>query len=272
MNGYILESRTILESDIWKKPPMYFKVWHYLLMNAQHTNYRNLKRGQLFTSIDQIREACSYYVGYRKVKPSRKEIYGILEWLRNPHEGDNEGNDEGRMIVTMKVTHGMVISIVNYGVFQDPKFYEGNNEGRTKVTTKRTRRSSEGNNTNKNDKKKNKNEKILSATAQKKVPPDRSEVEAYCRAKNYHMDVDGFMTYYNMNGWTLSGGRKIQDWQAAVDYWHTNGKKLGTAETKPAPYFDEFENTPIVAGVESPFKNGAAAEMLRRKREKNVRR
>ena len=72
MNGYILESRKILESEIWNKPPLYFKVWHYLLLNAQHGDYKGLKRGQLITSIPEIQEACSYNVGYRKVKPSKK--------------------------------------------------------------------------------------------------------------------------------------------------------------------------------------------------------
>lgn len=270
MNGYILESRSILESDIWNKPPMFFKVWHYLLMNAQHTSYRNLKRGQLFTSIDQIREACSYHVGYRKVTPSRKEIYGVLEWLRNPHEGNNEGNNEGAMITTTKVTHGMLVNIVNYDVYQDPKTYEGNKKASTKVTTKERRRSSQGNNKNKNVKNiKNDNNFFSGADAQKKIPPDRSEVDEYCLMKNYHMDVDGFMTYYNMNGWTLSGGRKISDWKSAVDYWHQNGKKIGTSETKPAPYFEEFEPRPVAAGVEVPFKGGLAAEMIRRKQAKH---
>ena len=41
-------------------------------------------------------------------------------------------------------------------------------------------------------------------------------------------------------------------------------------EVESISYYREFESVPI-AGVESPFKNGAAAEMLRRKREKNVR-
>lgn len=157
MNGYILESRTILESEIWHKPPLYFKVWNYLLLRAQHKPYKNLRRGQLFTSIDEIREECSYYVGYRKVKPTRKEIFGILDWLRNPHEGNNEGNNEGSMIQTTKVTHGMVITIVNYGVYQDPSFYEGNRKIDTKVTTKRGRRESQGNNINKNGIKNDKN-------------------------------------------------------------------------------------------------------------------
>lgn len=185
MNGYILESRSILESDIWDKPPMFFKVWHYLLMNAQHTAYKNLKRGQLFTSIDQIREACSYHVGYRKVTPSRKEIYGVLEWLRNPHEGNNEGNNEGAMITTTKVTHGMLVNIVNYDVYQDPKTYEGNKKASTKVTTKERRRSSQGNNKNNNEKNdKNANYK----RARKEKPPERTyemnELELKLRATN----------------------------------------------------------------------------------------
>ena len=176
------------------------------------------------------------------------------------------------MVTAKRTRHGTLLTVVNYGFYQDA---QDTNRATKKDTNGATNRATNGatdeaqtiiiNNES------NKVNNFLSAAAQKKIPPARSDVEEYCRAKNYHMDVDGFMTYYNMNGWTLSGGRKIQDWQAAVDYWHTNGKKLGTAETKPAPYFDEFEQRPIVAGVESPFKNGAAAEMLRRKREKNVR-
>lgn len=149
-NGYILESRSILESDIWFKPPMYYKVWKYLLNNAQHSNYRGLKRGQLFTSINEIREACCYYVGYRKIVPTRKEIWGIIDWLRKPHEGDTGGNDKGTMIVTTKVTRGMVVTICNYNYYQDPKNYEGNNESNDEIHTKRTRRERQGNNINKN--------------------------------------------------------------------------------------------------------------------------
>lgn len=142
MNGYILESRQILESEIWKKPPIYFKVWHYLLLNAQYRDTGHLKRGQLFTTIDEIAENCSYKIGYRKIKPTRKEIWGVLEYLRSPHERNNEADTKGTMIVTTKVTHGLIVTICNYNKYQDPKKYEGNNESNneadTKVTTKRT--------------------------------------------------------------------------------------------------------------------------------------
>lgn len=117
-----------MESDIWTKPPLYFKVWHYLLLNANYKDSGTLKRGQLFTSINEIREACSYYVGYRKITPSRQEIFRILEYLRSLHEDDNERDSNDTMIRTTKVTHGMVISIVNYGLYQDPTSYERYNE------------------------------------------------------------------------------------------------------------------------------------------------
>ncbi len=138
--GYILVSRKILDSWIMNKPPEYLKVWIYLLTKAHHAEKNNLKRGQGFTSIPELIEMLSYRVGYRTIKPSKKKVWGIIEWLRNPCEGNYEGSAKEPMIVTMKVTHGFVYTILKYDTYQDPKNYEGNNkgnnEGTTKVTTK----------------------------------------------------------------------------------------------------------------------------------------
>jgi hypothetical protein len=159
--GYILLSRNLLESDIWDKPPLYLKVWVYLLSKAQHQDYKNLKRGQLRTSIPEIQEAMSYMVGYRKQKPSRKQVWSVLEWLRNTHLDSNYeirvngtvNRTRGEpMIVTTKGTHGIVINIVNYGVYQEPKNYEGNNGRTNEKDTNGTRTERQGNNINKNDK------------------------------------------------------------------------------------------------------------------------
>lgn len=156
MNGYILISKSIIESGIWKKPPMYLKVWIYLLTNAQYSDYGKLKRGQLFTSIPMIQKACSYNVGYRTETPSKKEIWGIIEWLRNPYEGNTEGNDVAPMIVTTKVTHGIVVTICKYNDYQNPKYYEGNSVGNNDFRTKELRRERQGNNIKKENKRNNK--------------------------------------------------------------------------------------------------------------------
>lgn len=189
MRGYILESRTILESEVWNKPPLYFKVWNYLLLKASHKDHGNLKRGQLFTSIDEIREACSYKVGYRLKTPSRKEIYGIIDWLRSPHEGNNEGN----MIVTTKVTHGMIVTICNFNKYQDPKFYEGNKDS----DTKEQRKEQKGNNINKNG---NKNDKNIYSQSVNIYPKDIGEqlkAEDRDRLTDIYSDFEGLVAKVN---------------------------------------------------------------------------
>ncbi|MCO4782039.1 MAG: hypothetical protein KC646_06900 [Candidatus Cloacimonetes bacterium] len=159
-SGYILISRSTLDSEIWIKPPLYLKVWTYLLMKAQHKDFKGLKRGQLRTTTKEIQENCFHFVGYRKVTPTRKQIFNILDWLRSPCEEDNEKDNErtikGTMIGTTKGTQGMLVTIDKYSTYQDPKFYEGNNEGTnekpTKGTTNAQRLEQEGDNINKNEK------------------------------------------------------------------------------------------------------------------------
>lgn len=258
-NGWIKLHRKIKDNWIWEDPAM-FQAWIDILLMVNHQDKKikvngqltTIRRGEKLTSILKLAERWGW---------SRKRVMRFLDLL-----------EEDGMCTTIRTPNGTTLKVSNYAEYQGFHSVKGTTKGTTNGTADDTTVDTPlDTQTIMNNKSFNNVNNFFSAGAQKKMPPARSDVEEYCRAKNYHMDIDGFMTYYNMNGWTLSGGRKIQDWQAAVDYWHTNGKKLGTAETKPAPYFDEFENTPIVAGVESPFKNGAAAEMLRRKREKNVR-
>jgi len=163
--GYILLSRKLIESEIWKKPPLYLKVWIYLLSKAQHKDYKGLKRGQLWTSIPEIQEECSWYVGYRKVTPTKDQVYQVIEWLRNPngkisrnpYESNYESNDNTTMITTTKATQGMIIDIVNYNVYQDSRNYESNNEGNDENDTKAIREQRLPNNINKNVKNDNNN-------------------------------------------------------------------------------------------------------------------
>lgn len=123
--GYVLLARKMLESEIMDKPPLYFKLWGWMLLQAKFKEDVNLKRGQFFTSIKEMQEAMSYYVGYRKETPTKKQIRGVYESLY-----------EASMIGTMKVTGGLLITILNYNEYQDPKNYEGHNEKNTKGTTR----------------------------------------------------------------------------------------------------------------------------------------
>ena len=148
--GFVLLSRKLLDSGIMGKPPIYFKLWVLLLLDARHKDGKGLKRGQLITSVPALQDRLSYRIGYRIERPSKKQIYDIIKWLRNPHEEVTESETNGAMIVTTKVTHGMLVTICNYDIYQDPQSYEGNTESPTIVTPKVTRRSNSGNNNNKN--------------------------------------------------------------------------------------------------------------------------
>ena len=102
--GYILISRQVIESEIWEKPPLYFKVWMYLLARAQYKSYRGLERGETIITIPELIEACSWKVGYRTEKPTKAQIFNILEWLRNSHEDEYEDVTSDAMISTFLCT------------------------------------------------------------------------------------------------------------------------------------------------------------------------
>lgn len=150
--GYIMLARQLIESEIFQKPPLYLKVWIYLLARAQHDDYKKLKRGQLSTSIPEIQEAVSWKVGFRTETPSKDQIFRIINWLRNPNEACDDRNGDHNMIKTMKATHSMLVTISNYGVYQDSKNYERNAKDSTNATTKTSRPQRDRDNTNKNDK------------------------------------------------------------------------------------------------------------------------
>lgn len=135
MEGYIKLSRRLLSSDIWYKPPLYLKVWIYLLHQAAFKPYNGLARGQLVTSIPQIQEALSYKAGFITKKPSYKEIWQVLEYMRAEQPinsmqeyggGKWQGNRQGKwqgetesMILTRRVKDGMLVTIVKYDQYQD---------------------------------------------------------------------------------------------------------------------------------------------------------
>ena len=111
--GYILLARRMLTSGIMEKPPLQLKLWVWMLMQASHTEHGSLKRGQFFTSIERMREAMSYKVGNRIERPSKKKIRISYGWF----EAEN-------MIEIARVTHGMLITVLNYDIYQRPDSYE----------------------------------------------------------------------------------------------------------------------------------------------------
>lgn len=166
--GAILIARKLNDSAIFEKPPLYLKIWMFLLTQAQHSDYKGLKRGQLFTSIPKIQKAVSWKIGYRTETPTKDQVFNVLEWLRKPRESNRESNRSTPMITTTKATQGMLITICNYNVYQTMSNYESNNEYTNEVDTNPLRKQRQADNINKNVYKNDKNDIYISSSKEKK--------------------------------------------------------------------------------------------------------
>lgn len=119
--GYYIKARKLMENEIANKPPVVRELWDWLLMNAFHTDNGGIKRGQQIRTMKEVQDALSWRVGYAKKTYSIKQLRSAYDFLM-----------KGNMVVTTKVTSGTLITICNYNKYQDPKNYEGHNEGHTK--------------------------------------------------------------------------------------------------------------------------------------------
>lgn len=189
MDGWISLHRKLIESEIWEKPPLYIKVWIYLLISAQHTDYKGLKRGQVRTSIPEIIEACKWRIGARVERPTKDQVYQVIEWLRKPNEGVHESNAKATMITTTKATQAMIVTISNYADYQDRATNESNDEGNGEKATKPPRKQRQPNNINNNDNNDNNEQQEKDKELPSPKNPKRiySEDELYYRlSKRFH--------------------------------------------------------------------------------------
>lgn len=148
LGGYVVKARKIKNSPVHKMPPYVREIWDYCLREANHSRgYYGpyiIERGQLFRAYKDIREDLSWYIGYRKVMYNENHTKKAMKALR-----------EARMITTSKELGGVLITILKYDFYQDPKNYESTKERTTENTTKEPLK----NHPIPDNNKKNKNEK-----------------------------------------------------------------------------------------------------------------
>ncbi len=133
--GFILLSRMIMESEFWNKPPYYLKLWVYLLLEANHKpklTGQRLARGQLLTTLQKLCDAAAYKKGCCLITPTKDQVWGALRWMRGARDRVTKHDTKLAMITTTKTTRGLVITICNYGYYQNAKNYEHDGEGGTK--------------------------------------------------------------------------------------------------------------------------------------------
>lgn len=135
--GYYIKARCIQQSAIANAPPHIREIWDWILQNANHKDTRVCQRGQLIRTYKDIIDGLSWYVGWRKESYSRWDCEKAMKWLR-----------KADMIATKKTTAGILINIVKYDYYQNPRNYEDH----TKATPNATREPQTRHTINKNDK------------------------------------------------------------------------------------------------------------------------
>jgi len=149
--GYVIKARVIKTKTIHRMPPYVREIWDYCLREANHDEAIHkgnvIKRGQLFRQYKDIREDLCWYIGYRKMMYNENHTKKAMKALR-----------EAGMIDTMKTLGGVLITVLNYDFYQDPKNYERTNEKTIERTTKEPAENQGIPDNNKNKKKEKKKE------------------------------------------------------------------------------------------------------------------
>ena len=113
--GCTLWARQTIDSDIFlNKPDKWFKIWFYLVNKVNHADTKQFERGSAFIKYEWIIE---------KTKATKSEIDHCLRWLKI-----------GEMVATQKATRGMIVFILNYGIYQDVKNYKSDTKSETENT------------------------------------------------------------------------------------------------------------------------------------------
>ncbi len=111
-NGYIKIHRKITESSVYLKPPIYWRVFEWLIMQAFFQDGKKIKRGEKITSLREISYGTYWYEGRKKRTLHRTTISEILKWLIDNgmiHVFDYNNNYR-------RETH---YKIINYSDYQD---------------------------------------------------------------------------------------------------------------------------------------------------------
>lgn len=113
--GYLIKPRKIFDSEmLMDAPPLYWKMWDWMVGKANFRESEGVKRGQLFTSVEEMREAMSWKVGFRRERPTPGQIRSAYSAFKA----------EG-MVEIQKTTRGLIITILKYDLYQNFENYEG---------------------------------------------------------------------------------------------------------------------------------------------------
>jgi len=223
--GWIKLYRSFYKHEIFIKPPHYRETFLFLVANANHKDNMCsgtlIRRGQLHTSYQEIRDALQWYKGGKRMQYTKRSLTCAMKYLRLK-----------KMIDSQKTTRGFIITVCEYD------YYQG--DGNTSVTPE----SQLGSTINKNEKNvKNDKKKTISqrgGIVKKKetiksvfTPPSLEETQSFFTMNgSSNESAEDFINFYESKGWVV-GKIKMKKWEAAAKGWikrnnsptHSNSSK-----------------------------------------------
>ena len=220
--GCILLSRQILNSDIWKKPPEYLKIFLYILLKVNHK--------------DELFERGSNFFNFSEQRPdgvTKNQIYDFLRWAKSKKIG---------ILTTQKTTRGVVVKVNNYDKYQTIENYKFQHELQHSSRIAPTQFQNSSNTINNNERMKECNN-VISIEGKKNnkkkkkektfIPPTLEEIKNYCKERNNGVDCQRFYDYYAVNDWKDKDGKPIKNWkQKIIAVWEKKGNSKSSAQNQ----------------------------------------
>lgn len=197
--GCILLSRHIMQSEIWRKPPEWLKIFLYILLKVNHKNGL-FERGSNFFNFSEERPTG---VSYNQVRE-------FFRWATN---------EKIQFCTKQKTTRGVIVKVNNYDRYQtlDNYYKQDEKQNENKTDTKQTQ--NRHTMINKNERMKECNN-IISMEKRKKektfIPPTLEEIKKYCAERNNNVDPQKFFDYYAVLKWKDSKGKPVKNWKQKI--------------------------------------------------------
>ncbi len=102
--GWVRKWRKTIDSPVWDKPPLYARVWEWLLLKADHNT------GKVDATLTQIADGVQWHEQRARRIPNKKTISVILQWLEEAGQVVTEKSGTGNARFTW-------ISICNWGTY-----------------------------------------------------------------------------------------------------------------------------------------------------------
>lgn len=229
--GYVCFWRKALSSPIWMMPPLYHRVWAWIILSVNHeaktvptpSGTLELLPGQRMTSLRQIAEGVSWYEYGVMRTPNTKTIKTILDWLESNGQCTVESNAKGT-----------VISVINWSTYNHLDQMKVTQKEQLKVT-----QSKHGLDTNNNDKNKNlygdtPYQNILDTyhascplLPKVKVMSDSRKAKVALRWKEYKGDFAIFQECFSKAGASsFMSGNNQRGWKADFEWFFDNDKNI----------------------------------------------